>query len=65
MFGTTASAVRRAHIYGVKEKMDICEEAGVPFEVAYPPKAGTAAIAPAGAADTEEDTTTPEEEATP
>lgn len=27
--------------------MDICAEAGVPFEVAYPPKAGTAAIAPA------------------
>jgi hypothetical protein len=47
MFGTTATAVRRAHIYGTKEKMDICAEAGVPFEVAYPPKAGTAAIAPA------------------
>ena len=47
MFGTTATAVRRAHIYGVREKMDFCEEAGVPFEVAYPPKAGAAPAATA------------------
>jgi len=41
-YGTTAGEVRRKHVEGVAEKMAICAELGVPYEVAYPPKAGTA-----------------------
>ncbi len=46
-FGLTATDVNRAHIRNVKERLRMCEEDGVPYEIAYPPRAGTAAIAPA------------------
>ena len=62
MFGTTATAVRRAHVAGVKEKIDLCKEMEVPFEVAYPPKAGTAAIAPAAEIEPADEPETEEED---
>lgn len=43
MYGRTASEMRRKHIQGVKEKMDLCAKYGVPYETAYPPRAGAAA----------------------
>lgn len=46
-FGFTATQANRAHIRNVKERMALCEEEGVPFEIAYPPKQGAAAAASA------------------
>jgi hypothetical protein len=68
MFGTTAGAVRRLRVNGIAEKMALCEAAGVPYEVAYPPKAGTAApVAPPPATEkpAEDETDIEESDETP
>lgn len=45
-FGMDADEVDDAHIARVQARMEKCKAAGVPYEVAYPPRQGAAVAAP-------------------
>lgn len=47
-FGMDADEVDDSHIARVKSRMEKCEKAGVPYEVAYPPRQGAAVGSGAG-----------------